>query len=82
MNLFVMLPSMFLSGMFFPRSSMPPVLQWAGDLVPMTHFLTMIRAVVLKGVGIDMVVPQIIGLAAFGVVVVGMASRSIRHKVA
>jgi ABC-2 type transport system permease protein len=82
MNLFVMLPSMFLSGMFFPRSSMPPVLQRAGDLVPMTHFLTMIRAVVLKGVGIDMVVPQIIGLAAFGIVVVVLASRSIKHRIA
>jgi ABC-2 type transport system permease protein len=82
MNLFIMLPSMFLSGMFFPRTSMPPVLQVAGDVVPLTHFLVMIRAVVLKGVGIDMVVPQIIGLTVFGVVSMLLAARSFRHKLA
>lgn len=81
-NLLIMLPSMFLSGMFFPRTSMPHVLQLIGNLVPLTHFLVMIRAVVLKGVGIDMVVPQIVGLAAFGIVSVWLAARSFEHKVA
>jgi ABC-2 type transport system permease protein len=80
MNLFIMLPSMFLSGQFFPRTSMPPVLQAAGEVVPLTHFLVMIRAVVLKGVGIDMVVPQIVGLTIFGVVSMWLAARSFRYK--
>ncbi|MDY7039371.1 MAG: ABC transporter permease [Chloroflexota bacterium] len=82
LNLFIMLPSMFFSGMFFPRTSMPRILQLIGDLVPLTHFLVMIRAVVLKGVGINMVVPQVIGLAAFGVISIWLATRSFEHKVA
>ena len=82
LNLLIMLPSMYLSGMFFPRTSMPRVLQFLGDLVPLTHFLVMIRAVVLKGVGIDMVVPQLVGLTAFGMVSIWLASMSFEHKVA
>jgi ABC-2 type transport system permease protein len=81
LNLLIMLPSMYLSGMFFPRTSMPHVLQLIGNLIPLTHFLVMIRAVVLKGVGIDMVVPQIIGLIAFGIVSVWLAAMSFEHKI-
>jgi ABC-2 type transport system permease protein len=82
LNMFIALPSMYLSGMFFPRTSMPPVLQVISNLLPLTHFLTMIRAVVLKGVGIDMVVPQIFGLVAFTMVSVWLATRSYKRQVA
>jgi ABC-2 type transport system permease protein len=82
LNMFIALPSMFLSGMFFARSSMPRLLQMIGDMMPLTHFLTMIRAVVLKGVGIEMVIPQIIGLAAFGLVSLWLATVSFKQKMA
>ena len=82
LNLLIALPSMYLSGMFFPRTSMPAILQFIGNLMPLTHFLIMIRAVVLKGVGIDMVVPQIVGLGLFGIVAIWLASKSFKLKLA
>jgi ABC-2 type transport system permease protein len=81
MNLLIMLPSMFLSGMFFPRSGMPRVLQLIGELVPMTHFLVMVRAVVLKGVGLVVVMPQVFALTAFAFVVIWLAARSFQRKI-
>jgi len=80
MNLFMMLPSIFLSGMFYPRTSMPRILQIVSETVPLTHFLVMIRAVVLKGVGVNMVIPQIAGLIVFGVASMWLAARSFKHK--
>jgi ABC-2 type transport system permease protein len=82
LNMFIALPSMFLSGMFFARSSMPRLLQMIGDVMPLTHFLIMIRAVVLKGVGMEMVVPQIVGLAVFAIVSLWLATLSFKRKIA
>lgn len=80
MNALIVLPSLYLSGMFFPRASMPPVLQAIGNVVPLTHFLVMVRAVVLKGVGIGVVIPQITALAAFAAVAVWLATMSFKRK--
>jgi len=82
LNMLLMLPSMMLSGMFFPTTSLPRALQLISNLIPLTHFLDMIRAVVLKGVGIDMVRPQIIGLVAFTIVATLAAARSFKTKIA
>ena len=81
LSLLIMLPSMFLSGMFFSRTMMSPALQFIGNLVPLTHFLVMIRAVVLKGVGIDLVIPEVLGLAAFGFVTTALAAMRFRTKI-
>ena len=80
LSLLIMLPSMFLSGMFFSRTMMPPVLQFIGNLVPLTHFLVMIRAVVLKGIGIELVMPEVFGLVAFGLVTMALAAMRFRTK--
>ena len=82
LNMLLMLPSMMLSGMFFPTTSLPRALQLISNLIPLTHFLAMIRAVVLKGVGLDMVRPQIIGLGAFTIVATLAAARSFKTKIA
>ena len=82
LNMLLMLPSMMLSGMFFPITSLPPVLQLVSNLIPLTHFLAMIRAVVLKGVGIDMVRPQIVGLVAFTIVATLAAAARFKTKMA
>ncbi len=67
LTFFFFLPSMLLSGFMFPFRGMPQWAQWIGEIFPLTHFLRMIRAVMLKGAGPANVQAQ---LAALGVFVV------------
>jgi ABC-2 type transport system permease protein len=68
-SLFVMLPSILLSGFMFPRESMPQVLQLVTNLVPLTYFLQILRGIILKGNTIDDLWGQIIPLAVFGLAI-------------
>lgn len=65
-NFFVLNPMFILSGFSFPISSMPVALQWLTYLNPLRYFLVIIRATYLKGVGIDVLWPQMAALAALG----------------
>lgn len=51
MALFVIMPSFLLSGFMFPLAAMPVAARWLGALLPVTHFLTALRAILLKGAG-------------------------------
>lgn len=53
------LPSFMLSGFIFPINSMPLILQWISNVIPATHFLIIIRSIMLKGVGIMELLTQI-----------------------
>ena len=70
----IMLPAFMLSGYIFPISSLPVVLQLVGDLLPTTYFIYVIRAVVVKGVGLDLIIPQTIALGAFALALLGLAA--------
>jgi ABC-2 type transport system permease protein len=67
------LPSIFLSGFFFPIAAMPAFLQVISYLVPLRYFLTIVRAVQIKGVGLISISNEVITLAIFGVIVMGVA---------
>jgi ABC-2 type transport system permease protein len=74
-----LLPAIFLSGFFFPIQAMPQVLQWISMLMPLRYYLVIIRALLLKGVGLEMILNQVLALIAFAVVI--MTAASIRfHK--
>jgi ABC-2 type transport system permease protein len=75
-----LLPCIFLSGFFFPLQAMPPVLQWISLLVPLRYYLVIIRALLLKGVGIDMIYDQVIALAIFATVIMGAAALRFRKR--
>ena len=49
LSIFVFLPSILLSGFMFPFRGMPVWAQWLGEILPITHLLRMVRAVMLKG---------------------------------
>jgi ABC-2 type transport system permease protein len=51
LTFFFFLPSILLSGFMFPFRGMPNWAQWVGELLPLTHFLRVVRAVMLKGAG-------------------------------
>jgi ABC-2 type transport system permease protein len=76
----IQLPSFFLAGFFFPIAAMPPFLQAVSYLVPLRYFLTIVRAIVLKGVGIEAISGQVIALAVFCVVVMAAAVLRFRKR--
>ena len=78
MTMPIMLPSMMLSGVFFPISSLPLFLQFVGKLLPLTYFVYILRSIVIKGVGINMIMPQVITLTVFAFIMLGLAA--IRFK--
>ena len=69
----LMLPAMMLSGYIFPIASLPIALQYVGALLPTTYFIYIMRAIVIKGVGISLILPQILALSVFSVALLGLA---------
>ena len=65
LTVFYFLPSILLSGFMFPFRGMPVWAQALGEILPLTHFLRMIRAVMLKGAGIDNVRAPLAALVLF-----------------
>ena len=72
-NFFVINPAFILSGFSFPIASMPGFMQWLSHINPMTYYLIIIRGTFLKGVGIDVLWPQMLALAALGVALLGLS---------
>jgi ABC-2 type transport system permease protein len=64
-SFFFLLPNVLLSGFMFPREAMPPVAGEIGLLLPLTHFLQIMRGIVLKGVGLEALWPQALALVGF-----------------
>ena len=76
----MMLPAFMLSGYIFPISSLPLALQLVGDLLPTTYFIYVIRAVVVKGVGLELIIPQTIALSIFAIGLLGLAAWRFRKS--
>lgn len=75
-----LLPTILLSGFAFPRRSMPLILQAASNLIPATHFLSIIRSIYLKGTGLGVLWPQTVVLAVFTVGLVALAARKFKKE--
>jgi ABC-2 type transport system permease protein len=73
MNMLLLLPSQMLSGMMFPILSMPAALRYLAALMPLTYFTKMVRGVVLKGVGLDVLWMDMGALIAIGIVLMAAA---------
>lgn len=78
--LFTMLPSIFLSGFFFPLEAMPKALQVISYLIPLRYFLIIIRALTLKGVGLVAIQDEVIALALFGIAIMSAAALRFRKR--
>lgn len=79
---FFFYPAMLLSGFIYPIANMPRVVQWLTLVNPLRYFLVIIRGVFLKGVGFDVLWPQLAALVAIGVVVMGFAVSRFRKTLA
>ena len=78
MTFFFFLPSILLSGFMFPFRGMPNWAQYIGQALPLTHFLRIVRGVLLKGNGWSEIVPEAWPIALFMLVVILIGLRFFR----
>lgn len=76
------LPSLLLSGLLFDIRSMPAFLKVVTLIVPARYFITVLRGVFLKGVGIDVLWAQSLGMVLFASIGLGLAVRVFRKEIA
>ncbi|MDH3428127.1 MAG: ABC transporter permease [Gemmatimonadota bacterium] len=72
---FFLMLNLFMSGLFTPIASMPGWARAAAELVPLKHFLAVMRTILLRGAGPEAIAPEIGALALMAVVVLGMSLR-------
>jgi ABC-2 type transport system permease protein len=82
MSFFIMLPSILLSGFLFPREAMPVLIQYIGNLIPITYYLIIIRGIILKGIGFPYLVTQVAALLIFSVVLITISILKFKKKIA
>ena len=75
-------PALLLSGFVFPIANMPEAVQWLTYLNPLRYFLVIVRGIFLKGVGSDVLWPQMAALAMIGISVLVLASMRFRKTLA
>ncbi len=75
-----LLPSLFLSGFFFPLEAMPRFLQAVSYLIPLRYYLVAIRALMLKGVALQALQAQVLPMAVFGFVIMAAAALRFRKR--
>lgn len=79
LSFFFFLPSLLLSGFMFPFRGMPQWAQSIGEMLPLTHFLRIVRGIMLKGNGLEEVVLQLWQIALFALVVLMIGVKRYRQ---
>jgi ABC-2 type transport system permease protein len=77
---FFLVPMIYLSGFIFPIENMPAAIQWVTTLIPLRYFLVVVRGVFLKGVGWEVLWPQVAALTAWGLSVSILAALRSRRQ--
>jgi len=77
---FTFLPQILLSGFMFPFAGMPWPAQWLAEIFPMTHFVRLIRGIMLRAATLADLWPELAALGAFCVVVLGIAILRTRKR--
>lgn len=80
MAFFLFLPSILLSGFMFPFDGMPKAAQWIAEVLPLTHFVRLIRGVVLRGANLFELWPDVLALLAFTTVMMSLAIMRFRKR--
>ena len=75
-----MMPMVFLSGFAFPIENMPRLIQWLTYIVPLRYFMTIIRGVILKGVGFEVYIIEMTIMAVMGISILFLSSLRFRKK--
>jgi ABC-2 type transport system permease protein len=76
----LMLIATMITGLFYPRSTMPPIVRAFGDLLPVTYFIRIARGIMTKGVGLSFMWRDVVVLVIYSVVVVVFAAMTFRKR--
>jgi len=76
----LMLLTMMLTGLIYPRSTMPPVVQAVGSMIPATYFVRIARGIVTKGVGLTFLWRDVAVLVIYGVIILVIASGTFKKR--
>ena len=79
MSFFFFLPNILLSGFMFPFRGMPAWAQYFGEMLPLTHYLRIVRGVMLKGAGFEDLQTDVFAMATFTVAAMGVAVARFRQ---
>jgi len=79
MTFFVFLPSILLSGFMFPFRGMPHWAQTIGEILPLTHFLRIVRGILLKGNGVGEILPELWPIALFAAIMLTIGIKRYRQ---
>lgn len=71
---FVYFPAVLLSGFMFPIANMPEIVRWLTYLNPLRYFLVVVRGIFLKGIGPDILWPEMLALAVLGTALLWLAA--------
>jgi ABC-type multidrug transport system permease subunit len=74
MSIFLLLPSVLLSGAVFERSLMPLPMQLIGYLIPLTYYIEILRGIILRGAGLVELWPSVVAMFVYGIAVFAFAS--------
>jgi ABC-2 type transport system permease protein len=79
MAIMFFLPSLLLSGFLFPFLGMPRWAQWLGEILPLTHYLRIVRGIMLKNAGVLDLSQDVFGLALFALAAMALAAARYRQ---
>lgn len=82
MSFFFLLPNILLSGFMFPWDAMPEVMRWISQVLPLTHFLRIVRGIALKGAGFGDLLPEFLWMACILLALLVFTSLRFRKKLA
>jgi len=80
LTVFLLIPSILLSGFMFPYEGMPKVAQWIAEALPATHFIRMIRGIVLRSATLMDLLPDLIWLSCFTVIGLLIAAKRFKKR--
>jgi ABC-2 type transport system permease protein len=80
LSIFTLLPSILLSGFMFPFDGMPRVAQWIAQILPLTHFVELVRGIVLRGAPLGALWLPLVKLGIFFTIAMALAATRFRKR--
>ena len=80
LTVFTFLPSILLSGFMFPFEGMPRIAQWIAEVIPLTHFVRLVRGILLRAASLDSFLVELGALTAFTIVMLGATRLRFRKR--
>ena len=80
MTFATIMPTIFLSGFFFPIEAMPGWLQLITYIIPAKYGLIIVRSIILKGVGLELLTEQVVAILIFTAIIVVLAATRFKKK--